>query len=477
MNFIGRKWELQALTHLKAKKSASFVVVKGRRRIGKSRLIEEFAKNYTYYSFSGFPPASGITAEFQRRAFALQLEKYFHVPVRYESWYELFVFLSEQTKSQNAVILCDEISWMGSKDPEFLGALKTVWDQYFKQNPKMILIVCGSVSSWIDDNILASTGFVGRISLTLTVRELSLKESAMFWGDYQASSSPYEQLKVLSVTGGIPRYLEEIDPRMSAEDNIKRLCFESSGILYQDFDQIFTDLFSEKASRYKKIITTLLEGSLEREKLIEELDLDKNGRVSKELDNLIKSGFIQRDFAWNIHKNKPPKLSVYRLSDNYLRFFLKYIDPNRDKIEKGFFREVHLSSFPGWSTLMGLQIENLVLNNRLLILEQLGIPPEIIVNDGAYFQRKTLRTPGCQIDYLIQTKLSELYVIEVKFYKNELNSSVITESKEKIKRLIRPKNFSIRPILIHVNGVNTSVEESDYFVKIIDLSCPFSKNA
>ena len=83
MNFIGRKWELQALTQLKAKKSASFVVVKGRRRIGKSSLIEEFAKNYTYYSFSGFPPTSGVTAEFQRRAFALQLEKYFHVPVRY----------------------------------------------------------------------------------------------------------------------------------------------------------------------------------------------------------------------------------------------------------------------------------------------------------------------------------------------------------------------------------------------------------
>lgn len=468
MNFIGRKWELQALTRLKAKKSASFVVVKGRRRIGKSRLIEEFAKNYTYYSFSGFPPASGITAELQRRTFALQLEKYFHVPVRYENWYELFVFLSEQTKTQNAVILCDEISWMGSKDPEFLGALKTAWDQYFKQNPKIILIVCGSVSSWVDENILANTGFVGRISLTLTVKELSLKESDMFWGKSNVSS--YEKLKVLSVTGGVPRYLEEIDPHMSAEDNIKRLCFESSGILYQDFDQIFTDLFSEKSIRYKKIIATLVEGSLEREALIKKIDLDKNGRVSKDLDNLIKAGFIQRDFAWNIHKNTPPKLSLYRLSDNYLRFFLKYIDPNRDKIEKGFFREVHLTSFPGWFTLMGLQIENLLLNNRLLILEQLGIPPEIIVNDGAYFQHKTLRTNGCQIDYLIQTKLSELYVVEVKFHKSELTTSVIAETKEKIKKLIHPKNFSIRPVLIHVNGVSTGIEDSEYFVKIIDLS-------
>lgn len=262
----------------------------------------------------------------------------------------------------------------------------------------------------------------------------------MFWGNYRSKVSHYEQLKIISVTGGVPRSLKEIDLTISAEDNIKRLCFESSGILYQDFDQIFTDLFSEKSIRYKRIISKLVNGPFERESLIEKLDLAKNRQISKDLDNLIKSGFIQRDFAWNIHNNILPKLSVYRLSDNYLRFFLKYIDPNRDKIDKGFFREVHLSSFLGWSSLMGVQIENLVLNNRLLVLEYLGIPPEIIVNDGAYFQSKTLRSPGCQIDYLIQTKLSELYVVEVKFHKNELGASIIEDSKTKIKKLIRPKN-------------------------------------
>jgi len=153
-----------------------------------------------------------------------------------------------------------------------------------------------------------------------------------------------------------------------------------------------------------------------------------------------------------------------------LRFFLKYIEPNRSKIEKGFFREIHLSSFPGWSSLMGLQIENLVLNNRLIILEQLKIPPDIVINDGVYFQHKTLRNPGCQIDYLIQTKLSELYVVEVKFHKAALDSSVISEVRDKIKRLVQPKNFSIRPVLIHVNGISEAVEESDYFIKIIDLT-------
>ena len=197
MNFIGREEDLNALRALKSKKSASFVVVKGRRRIGKSRLIKEFAKDYTNYSFAGFPPHTGSTADFERKTFALQLEKVFGVPVRYDSWYELFIFLSQQTKDQDAVILLDEISWMGSKDPHFLGALKTAWDEYFKQNAKLVLIVCGSVSSWIEQNILSSTGFVGRLSLTLTVKELSLKESCMFWGNYQSNTSGYEKLKLL----------------------------------------------------------------------------------------------------------------------------------------------------------------------------------------------------------------------------------------------------------------------------------------
>ena len=470
MHFIGRKEDLNALKALKSKKSASFVVVKGRRRIGKSRLIKEFAKDYTNYSFSGFPPNTGTTLDFERKTFALQLEKIFGVPVRYDSWYELFIFLSQQTQNQDAVILLDEISWMGSKDPHFLGALKTAWDEYFKQNAKLVLIVCGSVSSWIEQNILSSTGFVGRLSLTLTVKELSLKESCMFWGNYQSNTSGYEKLKLLAITGGIPRYLEEIDPSLSAEDNIKRLCFTDSGILYQDFDQIFNDLFSSKSSKYKEISLALVDGARTREELIQNLDKDRSGRFSSELDDLVAAGFLQRDFTWNLSSQSQSQLSKYRLSDNYLRFYLKCIDPNKNKIAKGFFKDMHLLSIPGWPTLMGLQIENLVLNNRLLILKQLNIPPEIVVNDGPYFQRRTKRMAGCQIDYLIQTKLAELYVIEIKFHKNQIVSSIITEVQEKIRNLSKPKNFSLRPVLIHACEISSEVDNADYFVKIIDLT-------
>lgn len=470
MKFIGRTLELKALSELKNKNSASLAVISGRRRIGKSRLAEEFGKKYDYYAFSGLPPSSSTTAEFQRKAFALQLEKYFNVPLRYENWYELFRFLADQTNKQNAVILLDEISWMGSKDPEFLGILKTVWDQHFKQNNKLVIILCGSVSYWINKNILSKTGFVGRLSLNIHLSELSLSESAQFWNYPKSHASPYEILKVLGCIGGIPRYLEEINPNESAETNIKRLCFTASGPLYSEFEQIFSDLFSTRASIYKNIIFSLVNGSIERNKISEITNLAPNNVLTEYLEDLIEAGFIQRDFIWNISSKSISQLSKYRLSDNYIRFYLKYVDNFKLNIEKGLLEKTHLSSLSGWYSMMGLQIENLVINNRKRILEVLGIPPEIVINEGPYFQRKTTRFPGCQIDYLIQTKLNELYVGEIKFSQNPLGANVIEENKLKLERFKRPKNFSVRPFLIHVNGVTEQVAESYYFNSIINLT-------
>ena len=119
---------------------------------------------------------------------------------------------------------------------------------------------------------------------------------------------------------------------------------------------------------------------------------------------------------------------------------------------------------------MGYQFENLVLKNRRQLHQLLSILPEDVVSVGPYFQRPTKRQPGCQIDYMIQTKFESLYICEIRFSKNELKHDIIKEIKEKISRLKRPRYFSCRPILIHVNGVTEQVEESDYFGKIVNFS-------
>jgi len=467
--FIGRKVELDQLLALTKKKSASFIVIRGRRRIGKSRLIEEFGQYFTkFYQFEGLAPEKGVTAKDQKAAFSRQLAHQFSVPVaQYQDWSDIFWALGERLATGKILLLFDEISWMGMGEAAFLGKIKSFWDNYLKKNDQLIFVVCGSASAWIQTNLLSSKGFVGRISFTLTLEELPLSDCKQFWPD---NISAFEKLKVLSVTGGIPKYLEEIDPKCSAEDNIRRLCFTKGAILVAEFNQIFSDLFLRDSPFYRKIVETLLSGPKERNEICALLGVDPNGRMSDYLLELELAGFITRDYTWSIKSGVDAKLSQYRLRDNYLRFYLKYIHKNLSKIDRHSFQFKSLSSLPEWNTILGLQFENLVLNNRTLIYQALSIRLEDIVSENPFYQHKTQRHAGCQIDYMIQTKFNTLYICEIKFSKNRIDTSIIEEVQKKIEALAYPRCYSCRPVLIHVNGVTEETAESDYFAAVIDFS-------
>lgn len=472
MKFIGRTKELEELNLLLKKKSASLVVIRGRRRVGKSRLIQEFVKDRKCWTFTGLPPIPGITKQRQFDAFSSQISQNLKIPtIQARDWNEYFEFLGNQAKGQKIVIVFDEISWMGSKDPDFLGYLKNAWDLYFSTNPDLIMILCGSVSSWIEKNILRNTGFVGRISIDMILEELSISESQEFWGSQKNTISPYEKFKVLSVTGGIPKYLEEIIQNQTAEENIKRMCFQSNGILFREYEEIFSDLFSKKSKTYGKIIKTLNNNPLELNEICEHLNIKKGGFVSEYLHNLVLAGFVAEDATWDFNNKKSSKkLKKFRLRDNYIRFYLKYIEPNKEKIIKDLF--ISGSSFPlaAWEAIMGLQFENLVTNNLKGLCKILRIDTQDIVMAGPFFQRKTTRQEGCQIDLLIQTRHNTLYLCEVKFSAKEIGSSVIEEVERKIKTLSVPKSYSIRLVLIHVNGVSESLKEREIFSHIVDFS-------
>jgi uncharacterized protein len=464
-SFVGRKRELQMLDELFKKKSASLVVIRGRRRIGKSRLAQEFANKIPHYFFSGLPPTNGISAADQREEFARQIQRELKIPLpRADDWGDLFWHIAQHTQKGKIVLVLDEISWMGSKDPTFLGKLKTAWDLYFKNNPQLILILCGSISLWIEENLLSSTGFMGRISLDIILDELPLYECNEFWNAEKDRASAYDKLKVLSVIGGVPRYLEEILPNQSAETNIQRLCFRKEGFLFSEFERIFSDLFSTRSAIYKTIVERLSDGPCELVDIYKALKVEKSGVVSGYMDDLVTAGFVSHDFTWHLKTGLDSKLSHYRLKDNYLRFYLNYIEPNKKKIERQ-----GLKLLPQWQSTMGLQFENLVLSNRKTVQQILDIDPSEIVNDNPFFQRKVKNRQGCQIDYMIQTKFGTCYLFEIKFSSQEITRSVIEEVKKKIQSLALPKNISIRPIIIHVNGVDEYVKESDFFSSIIDF--------
>lgn len=469
--FIGRQTEMARLEGLLSKRSASLVVVRGRRRIGKSRLLKEFGKQMKSFFFSGLPPKSKtkVTDRAQKKEFVNQLQQQGIPGVNPDDWSNLFWHLAQHTKEGRVLIVLDEISWMGSKDPNFLGKLKNAWDLHFSNNPQLILVLCGSISSWIEENILSSTGYLGRVAFDLYIEELPLNACNAFWQPNEHRISSYEKFKVLSVTGGVPLYLELIRPELSAEDNIREICFTRGGLLVREFEQIFSDLFLRRSNSYKAIVECLASGPKELVEIAAELGKNKGGVYNQYVADLVQAGYVKRDFTWHLKAGKGAKLSKYRLSDNYLRFYLKYIAPNELQIDSGLFAYPSLTSLPGWEIIMGMQFENLVVHNRASLWKLLGIVPSDIIMDGPFFQTHTLTHAGCQIDYLIQTRFHTLYLCEIKFSKNPIGVKVIEELEKKRERLVIPKHCSIRPVLIHVNGVEESLLDTRYFDKIIDF--------
>lgn len=129
-----------------------------------------------------------------------------------------------------------------------------------------------------------------------------------------------------------------------------------------------------------------------------------------------------------------------------------------------------MTSLPGWASIMGLQVENLILNNREAVLSLMGIYPDEVICDGPFFQRKTTKAQGCQIDYLVQTNLGVLYLCEIKFTRTMVSTQVIKDVKEKIRRIAAPKHLSIVPVLLYVGSVQDEVLDAQFFGKIFDIS-------
>lgn len=465
--FIGRKFELQTLDAFKRRKIAGLGVVYGRRRIGKSTLIEHFARNSRFLEFYGLPPRQCASNADQLLHFGRQMGKAFNVSsMTFANWFDALSTLAGLTAQGECIILLDEISWMAAYDKDLPGILKGIWDTEFKKNKQLLLILCGSVSSWIEEYILKDKGFVGRVSLQMKLEEMPLHDANQFWLNNKTISAA-EKFKLLCVTGGIPRYLEEINTHLSAEANIKKMCYQPEGLLFNEFDTIFYDIFGKHDQKYRDIVKALTNGALEQNELSEFLKKPQSGIFSAQLDALEAAGFIKRDFVWNINTEKSTT-SKYRLRDNYLRFYLKYIEPKRKLIEQNIYQEAHLENLPQWQTIMGLQFENLVLNNLQAIIQKLNIAPETIISAAPYFQHQTTRQQAVQINLLIHTQYT-LYICEIKFRK-KIETGILAETIEKIKRLKIPEHLSVRPVLIYQSKLSETVVKSNYFAHLLKFS-------
>lgn len=480
MKFVGRAEHMAQLMSLWNKRMSSLVTCQGRRRIGKSRLIDEFAarSECRYIKLTGLAPRPKMTNADQVRYFCQRLSRYGEVRnLEASNWIEAFEELDRVLstgKNERTVVLLDEISWMGCYDPDFPGYLKDAWDDNLKKHDNLVLVLCGSVSSWIQKNILDSTGFVGRISLEMFLPELSVRESLQFWHEGVSSKEVFD---MLSVIGGVPRYLEEIDPSLTTDENVRRLAFLKGGTLFKDFKRIFSDVFGDKTREKGEILKALAFESKTLSEIAEAIGKGRNGHLSEALDELELAGFVERERGLNPATGEMQKIDAYRICDNYTRFYLRYVEPYSAMIRRGAYSFVSLEGLPQWGSVLGLQFENLVLNNSEELIARLGLNRSLVLSCASYRKpsgrgRAQSKGPesdrGCQIDLLIQLKQA-MYVVEVK-RKDRIDADVIEEVRQKIERLPNPRGLSVRPVLVYDGKLSPSVMESGYFVSVIKAS-------
>ena len=207
----------------------------------------------------------------------------------------------------------------------------------------------------------------------MIVPELPLCECVKFWGKAATRIDRREIIDVLSVTGGVPRYLEEIDPGATASENLARLCFSPKGLLREDFDEMFSDVIIRQPMFTAAVMRSLVDGAHSVTEIAKSLGLEKGGRISEALSQLEEAGIVASDSGKTPESGKDARMVKYRLRDNYSRFYLRYIEPEKTAIDKGTFALGSLDSLDGWDSVMGLAFENLVVNNVRALMVPLGL--------------------------------------------------------------------------------------------------------
>jgi hypothetical protein len=445
----------------------------GRRRIGKSALVEEFGVNYKrFVNIQGLGPNPKKNNEVQLKHFAERLSEIFNIRESiFTDWSQAFMTLAKLTAKGEVLIFLDEISWMGEGDDHFSLKLKEAWDIAFKKNPKLILVACGSISSWIEENILKNSSFEGRVSCSLVLDELKADEITEYWDKNHFHFGLAEKMLLLSITGGVPKYFEEINPKLSLDENIVRLCFRKEGLLFNDFENIFHEIFNRKTKVYEKIVRLLLDNKYSLKDLAKKLKMEQSGQLSEAIHHLELSGFLRRDFYFKAD-GKISKFSHLRVRDNYLRFYLKVIAPLKPNIQKGGMQIKSLNDIKNIASITGYQFENFILFNQLKMYEKLSLSASQIISSAPHYQMQDKKgRKACQIDLLIHAEKDVFYLCEFKT-SHKIGHQIIQEVEEKCRRIKLPKRCSVRPVLIHLNELDANHEEKikNYFFRTISFS-------
>lgn len=442
---IGRKKEILELTRIRESKDSEFVMLYGRRRVGKTYLIREFFNNrFTFYC-TGI--AKGTKEEelmnFRNEIYRCDESIGAYNPNTWMEAFDMLYKLIERSSEERKVIFLDEVPWMYTQKSDFVKALEHFWNSRVSARKDVILIVCGSAASWMVKKIVKNKGGLhNRITLKLKLQSFTLRETKEYLNSMNIHWDNKTIAECYMVMGGIPYYLKLLDRSLSLAQNIDRLFFKETALLDGEFDNLYSSLFKNSRD-YIKIVEILSKkkSGYTREEIITGGKFNDGGGLSEKLEDLEQCDFIRRYNSIGTAK------TTYQLTDFYTLFYFQFIRKGKVFDNDAW---LHLSGKPATNTWKGLAFEKLCISHLQQIKNVLGISG-VSTNSFSY------NSENVQVDLVIERGDRVVNICEMKYYDSEyiISSEYCSKLAQKVDsiKLAMKKRYTYSVIMITVAGV------------------------
>ena len=329
--FIGRKRELDFFEKKYNSTKGELIILYGRRRVGKTETLKQFSQNKPHVFFS----CTEVSDQDQIKNFSQQvLQK--NIPAAkyiscFPDWAAAFESIKELPFEEKKLLIIDEFPYMARSNPSIPSVLQNLWDNELKDQNVMI-VLCGSSMSFMEKEILSEKNpLYGRATGILKMEELDYAEAANFFPEY----TPEEKITAYSILGGIPHYLKQFDPGLSVKENVIENILTRGSILFNEVEFLMRQELRETAT-YNSVITAIALGNTKMNDIFQKTQIEKT-KLSVYLKNLMDLGIIRREFSMEATTKEHGNVQrgLYRLTDNYFRFWYRFVFPNMSELESG----------------------------------------------------------------------------------------------------------------------------------------------
>jgi AAA+ ATPase superfamily predicted ATPase len=453
--FINREREIAVLNKLVAKPHAQFVMVHGRRRVGKTTLLTTWAGQTdlpTFYWVAKRESQAALLANFAQHVWAWEHQQdQPEVDLRPADWDAALTMLAKAIGNRNCIVIIDELPYLLESDPAFASYLQAAWDRRF-QNTKSKIFVSGSHVGMMTRLLEYQAPLYGRFTMQLPVQPLAFPDIEKFLPHYDV----HKRLAVYSILGGVPAYLERWQSSDSLQANIERLFLQRTGWFRNEPMVLVSDLTQRETESYESILRAIAAGKHTRDDISSTAVIPSTS-LSHYLIRLIDLGLIERRIPATvpIEKRQTSRHSRYHLRDSYLRFYYRFVDPNLHLIEQGLSNRLWANMTQQFRAFVAATFEDLCRTWTLAQAQNGRLPfePEMI---GSHW------SPDAQVDVVaIDWQSKQILLGEAKWGEGKVGREVVRELIEKTPKVVpgSKEDWAVHYVLFAREGFTESARE------------------